>query len=65
MMDEHGKSDRSVVPPKQSNNALERAAEVVEGRERTKGNAPERNAPRTQGRVVNAPRSCNYDICVR
>ena len=51
MMDEHGKSDRSVVPPKRSNNAPERAAEVVEGRERTKGNAPERNAPRTQSRV--------------
>ena len=51
MMDEHGKSDRSVVPPKRPNNAPERAAEVVEGRERTKGNAPERNAPRTQGRA--------------
>ena len=51
MMDEHGKSDRSVVPLKLPNNALERAAEVVEGRERTKGNALERNAPRTQGRV--------------
>jgi RNA-directed DNA polymerase len=51
MMDEHGKSDRSVVPPKQPNNAPERAAEGAEGRERTKGNAPERNAPRTQSRV--------------
>ena len=51
MMDEHGKSDRSVVPLKRPNNAPERAAEVVEGRERTKGNAPERNAPRTQGRA--------------
>ena len=51
MMDEHGKSDRSVVPLKRPNNAPERAAEVVEGRERTKGNAPERNAPRTQRRV--------------
>jgi len=51
MMDEHGKSDRSVVPPKRPNNAPERAAEVVEGRERTKGNAPERNVPRTQSRV--------------
>ena len=51
MMDEHGKSDRSVVPPKRPNHAPERAAEVVEGRERTKGNAPERNASRTQSRV--------------
>ena len=51
MMDEHGKSDRSVVPPKRPNNAPERAAEVVEGRERTKGNVPEHNASRTQGRT--------------
>src|SRR5688500_10296826 len=50
MMDEHGKSDRSVVPPKRPNNAPERVAEVVEGRERTKGNTLERNALRTQGR---------------
>ena len=32
------------------NNAPERAAEVGEGRERTKGNTPERNALRTQSR---------------
>lgn len=51
MMDEHGKSDRPVVPQKPPNNAPERVAEVVEGRERTKGNAPERNAPRTQSRA--------------
>jgi len=51
MMDEHGKSDRSVVPLKRPNNAPERATEVVEGRERAKGNAPERNVPRTQRRV--------------
>ena len=50
MMDEHGKSDRSVVPPKRPNNAPEWVAEVVEGRERTKGNTLERNALRTQGR---------------
>jgi RNA-directed DNA polymerase len=50
MMDEHGKSDRPVVPLKRPNNAPERAAEVVEGRERTKGNTPERNASRTQSR---------------
>src|SRR5213596_2368944 len=51
MMDEHRKSDRSVVPLKRPNNASEQAAEVVEGRERTEGNAPERNAPRTQSRA--------------
>src|SRR5712692_8759623 len=50
MMDEHGKSDRPVVPANSPNNAPERAAEAGEGRERTKGNTPERNAPRTQGR---------------
>ena len=33
------------------NNASERAAEVGEGRERTKGNTPERNALRTQSRA--------------
>jgi RNA-directed DNA polymerase len=51
MTHEHGKSDRSVVPLKLPNNVPERAAEAGEGRERTKGNALERNAPRTQGRV--------------
>ena len=50
-MDEHGKSDRSVVPANSPNNASEQAAEVGEGRERTKGNTPERNAPRTQSRA--------------
>jgi RNA-directed DNA polymerase len=50
MMDEHGTSDRSVVPANSPNNASEQAAEVREGRERTKGNTPERNASRTQSR---------------
>jgi hypothetical protein len=50
MMDEHGKSDRSVVPANSPNNASEQATEVGEGRERTKGNTPERNASRTQSR---------------
>src|SRR5438876_221420 len=50
MMDEHGKSDCSVVPRKLPNKAPERAAEAGEGREQTEGNAPERNALRTQGR---------------
>ena len=50
MMDEHGKSDRFVVPPNSPNTASEQAVEVREGRERTKGNTPERNASRTQSR---------------
>jgi len=50
MMDEHGKSDRSIVPANRPNNASEQAAEAGEGRERTKGNMPERNALRTQSR---------------
>ena len=51
MMDGHGKSDRFVVPQNSPNNARERAAEVGEGRKRTKGNVGERNALRTQGRA--------------
>ncbi len=50
MMDERGKSDRSVVPGKLPNNAEEPAAEAVEGRGRTKGHSLGRNALRTQGR---------------
>ena len=49
-MNGRGKSDSSVVPGKPPNKAVEPAAEVVEGRELAKGNSPERNAPRTQGR---------------
>ena len=51
MMDEHGKSDRFVVPANAPNAAAEPTAEVREGRERTKGNTPERTVLRTQGRV--------------
>jgi hypothetical protein len=51
MMDDRGKSDRFVVPQNSPNKAPERAAEVREGRERTKGNVSERIAPRTQGRA--------------
>src|SRR5438128_5099839 len=50
MMDEHGKSDRFVVPRNAPNVTSEQVAEAGEGRERTKGNTPERNALRTQGR---------------
>src|SRR5262249_49860006 len=50
MMDGRGKSDKPIVPAKPSNKALERAAETVEERGVAKGNAPERNALRTQSR---------------
>jgi group II intron reverse transcriptase/maturase len=50
MMDERGKSDRSVVPGKPPNKAEEPAAEAGEGRERAEGNSPERNALRTPSR---------------
>jgi RNA-directed DNA polymerase len=51
MMDERGKSDRSVVPGKPPNTAEELATEAAEGRGRAEGNSPERNAPRTQSRA--------------
>jgi hypothetical protein len=40
MMNEHGKSDRFVVPRKPPNNARARAAEAGDGRERTEGTRP-------------------------
>jgi group II intron reverse transcriptase/maturase len=51
MMNERGKSDRSVVPGKPSNKAEGPAAEMVEGRERAKGNADEHTTLRTPSRV--------------
>ena len=45
-----GKSDGSVVPTKQPNNAEGTAAEVVEGRDSIKGNTGKQNASRTQSR---------------
>jgi RNA-directed DNA polymerase len=50
MMNGRGKSDSSTVPAKSPNQAEGPAAEATEGRELAKGNSPERNAPRTQGR---------------
>jgi RNA-directed DNA polymerase len=47
MMNEDGKSDRSVVPEKLPNNAENHAAEVVEGRDRAKGNPAKRDKPWT------------------
>ena len=50
MTNGRGKSDRSIEPKKLPNKAEGPAAEVTEERERAKGNSPERNALRTQGR---------------
>jgi hypothetical protein len=51
MTHDAGKSDRFVVPTKSSNKSPRGEAEMMEGRERTKGNTPERNALRTQSRA--------------
>ena len=45
------KSDGSVIPAKQSNNADGMAAEAVEGRDPIKGNTGKQNASRTQSRI--------------
>ena len=50
MVNGRGKSDSSEVPTKSPNNAEGPAAEAMEGRGLAKGNLPERNAFRTQGR---------------
>ena len=47
MKNDRGKSDRFVVPEKPPNNADKNAAEVVEGRDRAKGNSPKRDKPWT------------------
>jgi RNA-directed DNA polymerase len=49
-MNERRKSDGPVVPQKSPNNAGQLAAEEMEGRGPAKGNPPQQNAPRTQGR---------------
>jgi len=49
-MNDHEKSDSAVVPKKPANNAVE-AAEWVEGRALTKGNARQQNPDRTQRRA--------------
>src|ERR1700693_2443069 len=51
MMNEHGKSDRPVVPAKSPNNAGQRAAEGTEGSGLTKGNLQQQNASRTPSRT--------------
>ncbi len=50
MMNERGKSDRSVIPAKSSNKAGQPAAEGVEGRDLAKGNLSQQNASRTLSR---------------
>ena len=55
MTNASGKSDRFIVPRNRSNNAKGLAAEGEEGRERTKGNSPERSTPRTQRRTSASP----------
>ena len=47
MMNDRGKSDRSVVPEKLPNKADNHAAEAVEERDRAKGNSAKRDKPWT------------------
>src|SRR5260370_28477204 len=51
MMNEHGKSDRPIVPEKSPNQAKDRAAEEMEGRGLAKGNLSQQNAFRTLRRA--------------
>ena len=51
VMNEHGKSDNSIVPEKSSNKARQRATERMEGRELAKGNLFEQNTHRTPSRA--------------
>ena len=50
MTNGRGKSDSSTVPAKSPNHAEGPVTETTEERELAKGNSPERNAFRTQGR---------------
>ncbi len=50
-MNEHGKSDRPIVPGKSPNKARTTVAEEMEGRGLAKGNLSQLNAFRTQSRV--------------
>jgi group II intron reverse transcriptase/maturase len=50
MMDDRRKSDTAVVPEKSGNAADVSTADAMEGRAVAKGNPPERNVLRTQGR---------------
>ena len=50
MTNEHGKSDKPILPEKSSNKAGTSAAEGAEGRGLAKGNLSQQNAFRTQCR---------------
>ena len=50
-MNEHGKSDRPIVPKKSPNKTSPPAAEEMEGRGLAKGNLSQQNASRTQSRI--------------
>ena len=60
-MNDHRKSDSSIVPTKSPNKARTPAAEVAEGKGLAKGNAGQQNAHRTQSRA----RAPNALDCVR
>jgi len=51
VMNEHGKSDNSVLPRKSPNNGSKEPAEAMEGRELAKGNLFEQNTHRTPSRA--------------
>jgi RNA-directed DNA polymerase len=51
MMNEHGKSDRPIVPGKSPNKTGRPVAEEMEGRGLAKGNLSQQNASRTQSRA--------------
>src|SRR5262249_19155482 len=51
MMYGHGQTDSLVVPAKSPNNTGRSVAEEMEGRGLAKGNSPQHNALRTQGRA--------------
>ena len=53
-MNEHGKSDRPIVPGKSPNKTRTPAAEEMEGRGLAKGNLGQQNATRTQSRISRA-----------
>jgi hypothetical protein len=50
-MNEHGKSDNSILPKKSPNNGSKESAEAVEGRELAKGNLLGQNTHRTPCRA--------------
>ena len=59
MMNDRGKSDRSVVPEKPPNKADNHAAEAVEGRDRAKGN------PAKHDKLWTQHQDCLLNVLVR